>query len=47
MLIKKQYLLASLRKPERNIFVPSGLVTGFFEELPLVLVLFDIIKETL
>ena len=31
---KKQHLLASLRKTERNIFVPSGLVTGVFEELP-------------
>ena len=35
---KKQHLLASLRKTERNIFVPSGLVTGVFEELPLVIV---------
>ena len=35
MLVKKQHLLASLRKTERNIFVPSGLVTGVFEELPL------------
>lgn len=34
MLVKKQHLLASLRKTERNIFVPSGLVTGVFEELP-------------
>lgn len=32
---KKQHLLASLRKTERNIFVPSGLVTGVFEELPI------------
>ena len=35
MLVKKQHLLTSLRKTERNIFVPSGLVTGVFEELPL------------
>ena len=34
MLVKKQHLLSSLRKTERNIFVPSGLVTGVFEELP-------------
>ena len=34
MLIKKQHLLTSLRKTERNIFGPSGLVTGVFEELP-------------
>ena len=31
---KKQHILASLRKAERNIFVPSGLATGVFEELP-------------
>ena len=31
---KKQHILASLRKAEQNIFVPSGLATGFFEELP-------------
>ena len=39
MLVKKQHLLASLRKTERNIFVPSGLVTGVFEELPQTFVL--------
>lgn len=33
MLVKKQHLLASLRKTERNIFVPFSLATGFFEEL--------------
>ena len=33
---KKQHILASLRKAERNIFVPSGLAMGVFEELPLV-----------
>ena len=31
---KKQHILASLRKAEQNIFVPSGLATGVFEELP-------------
>ena len=31
---KKQHILASLRKAERNNFVPSGLATGVFEELP-------------
>mgnify|MGYP007113815975 CR=1 FL=1 len=35
---KKQHILASLRKAEQNIFVPSGLATGVFEELPYVLV---------
>ena len=34
MLAKKQHILASLRKAERNNFVPSGLATGVFEELP-------------
>jgi len=31
---KKQHILASLRKAEQNIYVPSGLATGVFEELP-------------
>ena len=31
---KKQHILASLRKAEQNIFVPSRLATGVFEELP-------------
>ena len=34
---KKQHILASLRKAEQNIFVPSGLATGVFEELPYIL----------
>ena len=36
---KKQHILASLRKAEQNIFVPSGLATGVFEELPQILLL--------
>ena len=41
MLVKNQHLLTSLRKTERNIFVPSGLVTGVFEELPMTSVIFS------
>jgi len=30
-LAKKQHILASLRKAEQNIFVPSGLARGFLK----------------
>ena len=33
---KKHHFFTSLRKTEQNIFVPFGLATGVFEELPLV-----------
>ena len=32
---KKHHFFTSLRKTEQNIFVPFGLATGVFEELPL------------
>jgi hypothetical protein len=31
---KKQHILASLRKAEQNIFVPSGLARGFLKSFP-------------
>ena len=38
---KKQHILASLRKAEQNIFVPSGLATGVFEELPKIIKIYQ------
>ena len=42
---KKHHFFTSLRKTEQNIFVPFGLATGVFEELPEDSGIVDIIKN--